>query len=190
MKNKLFFRDCDTDFFYDYVFFEDDVPILFSCKNGNDKKLYLTVLCDDRNELRWIMTKTDYNFLNQMMNNEKTMREVFVESSNEYYIIIEKESKKTVVKGTIEIVDELDFPVENCYFEADSDEINDFQHYYEREKQSEYAAIIKNEIKIDKTENDFFNYVLYYNFIQAKGNSELKKEHNKTTMSQPCVCIG
>ena len=119
MRNKIFYQDTKYAFYYDYIFFEIYRPIFFSCKDQNNQ-LYLTTLCDDRKEFRWIMVKTSENQLIDIMKNKLTMYEVYV-NTDKWWIIKEKHGIKKCKIYTKEQVNELDFPTKRGYFDADKD---------------------------------------------------------------------
>lgn len=133
MRNKIFYQDTKYVFYYDYVFFETYRPIFFSCKDQNNQ-LYLTILCDDRKEFRWIIVKTSENQLIDIMKNKLTMHEVYA-NADKYWIIKEQCSIKKCKIYTKEEVDELDFPTEAAYFDADEYELKDYLSYIQNKKE-------------------------------------------------------
>lgn len=142
MRNKIFYQDTKYAFYYDYIFFEIYRPIFFSCKDQNNQ-LYLTTLCDDRKEFRWIMVKTSENQLIDIMKNKLTMYEVYV-NTDKWWIIKEKHGIKKCKIYTKEQVNELDFPTKREYFDADKDELKDYLSHIQNEKEYHMKKVKRN----------------------------------------------
>lgn len=127
MRNNIFFQNDKKTFYYDYIFFEAARPIFFSCIDESGQ-LFIVTLCDDRRELRWIVAKTSRKQLLDIMKDEVTMYDVYL-NSNEYYIIVEKNGVTRCNPCNKESVDTLDFPTKGEYYEADEEEIADYIAY-------------------------------------------------------------
>lgn len=114
----------------EYIIFEDDYPILFTCRDKNNQ-LYLCVCCDIIKEQRWIISKTDIKTIVGMLTNKITLRNAFKNDTNEHYIVIwnYKDEKDKSKKVKYEEIDKSDLPTANEYFDSEEDE---FKEYIEK----------------------------------------------------------
>lgn len=70
----------------DVVLFESKYPVLFTCKV--DRDVYLFICCLVKAELvEWIGTKTNYGTLVQLLENDITIRDAFLNVTDEKVII-------------------------------------------------------------------------------------------------------
>lgn len=105
----------------DTVLFESKYPIMFTCKNSMD--IYLFICCLVNSErIEWIGTKTTYSILIELLQNRITIRDAFLNVTDEK-IIIEYNGKNVdyqwVQSGDIQ----REFlPTKGEFMDADDDE--------------------------------------------------------------------
>lgn len=66
----------------DEILLEDVYPILFTLKNENEKKLFICLCCEIRNEQRWILNPITVNNLIALLTNKITVREAFTDGKD------------------------------------------------------------------------------------------------------------
>lgn len=128
-----------------HIFFADVQPVFFLTKD-NGGHLYIVTLCDDREELRWIVSPVKRSDIRKMLLNEITPHELFMLSRGWKSIIITRKNNFTDMKYVyLHEIDPLDLPTEDMYFEADLDEIVDYV------KDMSVFDKTKREVKVTKT---------------------------------------
>ncbi len=127
------------DLTIDYIFAELDCPIIFTCKDKNNK-IYFCICVTMENIQKWAITKVDIDCLKNYFNNEISNYEMFVNSPNPIYILTwnygcKKEDCKIV---SSDMISDDDLPPKNTYINADDGEFDD------------YIQILNNRIEINK----------------------------------------
>lgn len=127
----------------DMILFESKYPVLFTCKNGRDIYLFSCCLVNAK-VIKWIGTKTNYETLIKMLQNELTIREAFLKVSEEQ-IVIEYDGK--IVKVNLiknELVPTELLPTAGEYMDAEegeyAEEIAEFEY---RNKNLEFTIKIR-----------------------------------------------
>ena len=115
------------DLTLDYVFAEQDCPIIFTCKDKNDK-LYFCVCITMTNIQKWVLTKVSFNRLKDYINNRISSYDMFKNSENKLFVLswnygYSKENCKII---TSEKVTDDDLPQKNAFLDAYDDEFNDY----------------------------------------------------------------
>lgn len=136
MTNKIFYQNKQKRFYYDYIFFEAAYPIFFSCTDEKEN-VYIVTLCDDREELRWILAKTSESQLVDIMKNKVTMYDVYL-NSDIYYVITRKHNITKCQLCDDGSIDKLDFPTKGEYFEADDEELADYMAHINKKNNNIY----------------------------------------------------
>lgn len=81
----------------DVVLFEAQYPVMFTCKNGG--KIYLFICClVNAEKMEWIGTRTTYDNLIDLLKNKVTIREAFL-NTTENKIIIDYNGKTVNYKN-------------------------------------------------------------------------------------------
>ena len=124
MQKQLFYKDNQKTFFMDHVFFETKYPIFFSCIDENGE-LYIATFCDTREELRWILAKITQESLIQMIYDQISLYELY-DQSKTYYVIQERNGKRSCNIYDNATIDKLDFPTKGEYLEAEKEEIEEY----------------------------------------------------------------
>lgn len=70
----------------DMILFESQYPVLFTCRTEKDVFLFLCCLVNAE-KMQWIATKTDYETLIALLSDEITIRDAFLQVSDEKMII-------------------------------------------------------------------------------------------------------
>lgn len=127
------------DLTIDYVFAEQDCPIIFTCKDKNDK-LYFCVCITMTNIQKWVLTRISFNRLKDYIDNKISSYEMFKNSENKIFVLswnfgYSKENCKII---TSRDVTDDDLPQKNAFLEAYDDEFND------------YIEIIRNRMIMNK----------------------------------------
>lgn len=112
----------------DMVFFEAKYPIIFTCKNENQKYLF-SCCAFNSNEIKWIGAKTDSNTVLKMLQNEITVREAFLKDEGKLMVISYNGQKVICEYLDKDGVSPELLPTEGMYFEAEEGE---FQKEMER----------------------------------------------------------
>ena len=126
-KKLLFGSNIQPELVLRYTFFEELQPVLFAAEDEK-KSLYLCVLCDDRNSFRWIVSPTKRWLLSEMMDNKRSIYQVFYASQNlGRSLIIEKNETGYICRRM-------------KLFDADEDEILDFRRSFMNSRGVEQGA--------------------------------------------------
>lgn len=105
----------------DKILFESKYPVMFTCKNEKDVYLYICCLVT-ADKVEWIGTKTTYDNLIRLLENKITIREAFL-NITEDKIIIDYNGKNVeyrIEKGS-NIPENL-LPTADEYMDAEDDE--------------------------------------------------------------------
>lgn len=140
-KKLLFGSNIQPELVLRYTFFEELQPVLFAAEDEK-KSLYLCVLCDDRNSFRWIVSPTKRWLLSEMMDNKRSIYQVFYASQNlGRSLIIEKNETGYICRRMkfSELPTE-DLPTSGYMFDADEDEILDFRRSFMNSRGVEQGA--------------------------------------------------
>ena len=108
----------------DTVLFESKYPVMFTCRNGED--IYLFICClVSADKLKWIGTKTDYNTLIRLLENEITIRDAFLNVTDEKSLI-EYDGRKIscMLYNSADIPDKL-LPTAGEYMDAEEGEFTE-----------------------------------------------------------------
>lgn len=126
----------------DLVLFESHYPVLFTCTNGNDVYLFSCCLVNSK-IAKWIGTKTDYKILIELLSNQITIQEAFL-NKDEKKVIIEYNGESVICKSVEK--DEIPvalLPTAGEYMDAEDDEFSEeIAIFKSREKNSEYKIIV------------------------------------------------
>lgn len=116
----------------DTVLFEAHYPILFTCTAMND--VYLAICCKvTSQEIIWILSKTEYATIVDMLQNQMTIRDAFLAESKDKYILKYRGPNKSYLCDVVsnKDIDETLLPTFGEYIEAEDnefdDEINEFK---------------------------------------------------------------
>lgn len=74
------------DLVMDTILFESKYPVLFTCKNGSDIYLFSCCLVNAKC-IKWIATKTNYDTLIQLLQDKITIRESFLDVTEEIIVV-------------------------------------------------------------------------------------------------------
>ena len=70
----------------DIILFESKYPVMFTCKNNGE--IYLFICClVSADKVKWIGTRTDYNNLIELLENRITIRDAFLNVTDEKQLI-------------------------------------------------------------------------------------------------------
>lgn len=109
------------DITLDTILFEGKYPVMFTCQNKGD--IYLFICCLVNAEIvRWIGTKTDYDTLLGLLENRITIRDAFLNVTEEKLIIEyngQKMDSRYIKSGDIP---EALLPTVGEYMDAEEDE--------------------------------------------------------------------
>lgn len=108
----------------EYVFFEHRHPVLFLSSSSDE--LFLCCRCDDGT---CIFTRTTLDQCRKMLANELTIREVFTESGGP---VLLEERRHDGVAFMMVGSRHPDLPTQGIYFDADPEEIEEFECFCER----------------------------------------------------------
>lgn len=108
----------------DTILFESKYPVLFTCKNNNDIYMFICCLVNST-KIEWIGTKTSYENLIELLQNTITIRDAFLNVTDEK-IIIEYNGENT----SFQLIDKLNIPeyllpTEGEYMDAEDDEYSE-----------------------------------------------------------------
>ena len=108
----------------DMVFFEAKYPIIFTCKNENQKYLF-SCCAYTSNEIKWIGVKTDSNTVLKMLQNKIMVREAFIKDEGKL-MVISYNGQKVICEFLDKdgVSPEL-LPTEEMYFEAEEGELQE-----------------------------------------------------------------
>ena len=70
----------------DKILFESKYPVMFTCKNNKDVYLFICCLMT-ANKVEWIGTKTTYDNLIRLLENKITIRDAFLNITEDKIII-------------------------------------------------------------------------------------------------------
>ncbi len=112
------------DIVLDVILFESKYPVMFTCKNGND--IYLFICClSNADEMEWIGTKTTYENLIELLENKITIREAFL-NVTENKIVISYNGREVARKiVNCRNIPENFLPTAGEYMDAEEDEYSD-----------------------------------------------------------------
>lgn len=180
--NKVYFNDIVGigELRIDYMIFEFDYPVLFTCMDKFDT-LYLCLCCDIRLEQRFIISKTNEERVIDLLSDKITIREAFKNEVDENYIVrYSKDQPEGIFqKVKFDEINELDLPTEGEYLNAEEDEFTDYICVLESRIIIDYKSVnlnkcIKVNIKPNKTiyasierKNDNLNYNRFNNDIHS-----------------------
>ncbi len=136
-----------------HVFFADVQPVFFLVSD-EQKRLYVVSLCDERKEVRWIVSPVIRSDVRRMLLDKITPRELFEISRKlgSSFVIIKKNNKTEVKCVSFDEIDKLDLPTENMYFEAEVEELLSYgksmEYFDKRDKKftvsEKYVAWLKD----------------------------------------------
>lgn len=121
----------NIDLFLEQVLVDyQEVPIFYLCK-GNDE--YYVVLCEDFDELKYIIVKPNSTDILNMLYGKLEMRKLFEKQSN-YWEVISGETIEDdiVIPYGIEKLDLTVLPEDNAFFEALTDNVRNYIREFER----------------------------------------------------------
>ena len=125
--------DCLSNVTIDQILFESSYPILFSGYDNNN--IYL-IICHSVNSERmsWIATKTTYDIIISMLNNNITIRDAFLGFTSEKILLtLEKEEMHTIKCDVTEINEDI-LPTPGQYMNAEEEEFDKEIEYYKEMK--------------------------------------------------------
>lgn len=122
----------------DKILFEGEYPVLFTCKKDDD--IYLFICCMvSASKVEWIGTKTDYDTLIGLLENKITIREAFLNVTDEKYLVKYDGSEVFYTETKAENIPDKLLPSAGEYMDAE---------------EGEYAE----EIKVFESRNRNFEY--------------------------------
>ena len=124
-----------------YVFFEDVVPIFFVgiCQQAEKKDYYICNMCDDRDEMRWLVAPTDFDHLYQVIYDVIDVRSLFCCKPQERgYVIHYNVGDFTYEEMLCKDFPPEDIPDKGFFFQADREERKSFLKWYSGEKADIY----------------------------------------------------
>lgn len=130
---------------YDKVFLETNEPVLFTCINKNNE-IFLGLLCSiEKNEKKWLLTKSSPEIIIGVLNDEITLRDAFLVFPEVQVSIIDNGTEYKVYYNSFE-----DWDNESSIYLPDSEEFMEAEDG-EFDNEIEYfrAMLIDN----DKKEN-------------------------------------
>lgn len=125
--------DCLSNVTIDQILFESSYPIL--CSGYDNNNIYL-IICHSVNSERmsWIVTKTTYDIIISMLNNNITIRDAFLGFTSEKILLtLEKEGMHTIKCDVTEINENI-LPTPGQYMDAEEEEFDEEIEYYEEMK--------------------------------------------------------
>ncbi len=134
----------------DKVLFESKYPVMFTCKNDNDIYLFICCLVNS-NSIKWIGTKTNYDILIAMLENEVTIRNAFLSVTDEKIVIEYNGDKVTYSILKSDNIQKDLLPTAGEYMDAEGDEyIQEIKEFKLRNDNIEYKIqpLINNYIFI------------------------------------------
>ena len=134
----------------DKVLFESKYPVMFTCKNDNDIYLFICCLVNS-NSIKWIGTKTNYDILIAMLENEVTIRNAFLSVTDEKIVIEYNGDKVTYSILKSDNIQKDLLPTAGEYMDAEDDEyIQEIKEFKLRNDNIEYKIqpLINNYIFI------------------------------------------
>lgn len=125
MNRELCFRIDNKDIYMEQSLVEYmDIPIYFLCKA--ERQFYI-VLCTDIEELTYLVEKISYKNVFDLIHGNIPMRDVFYQEQ-EYWEIISGEEieEDTIVKKSVDCIDESVLPEAGACFKALTEEVASF----------------------------------------------------------------
>lgn len=115
----------------DYVFFDEQYPILFTAVNKKNE-LFIVLNFETRGYQKWLISKTDYLNLMYMIYNQIPMVDVFKNDTHKKCIAVWDYTNKAMSYEIVEFanIDPIDLPASDFYFEADKEEIESFLNHF------------------------------------------------------------
>lgn len=109
----------------DYIFFEAECPILFTCRDL-EENLYLCICCDIRDEQRWIISPTTADKLIKLIKNKISLFDAF--HSDFVFVAVWKKDyqKEKIEKRNFNDINLQDIPDKEEFLDAEDGEYNDY----------------------------------------------------------------
>ena len=151
------------DLYMEFIIFEYECPILFVCKNKEDR-LYICVCYDIRESQQWIVAPIDQEILIQLLTNQIAIRDAFAlyRSEEKRYLInwkkVNGEGKYSCRSIMFSDIPDEILPVANETIEAEDDEYAEFiEVLRRREKKSEQSVFSVSKTNLFKAINYMVN---------------------------------
>ncbi len=120
--------------FYDQTIFQENEPILFTCKDENNQ-LYLCVeyQCDST-AIKWLVKSVTKQTLIKMLTDQITIREAFLQDEEKRFSICKIHSLLTVIENSVKdwADDSLVLPTKGEYLEIDEEEFQEILKVYQK----------------------------------------------------------
>jgi len=108
----------------EYVFFEHRYPVLFLSSFKDE--LFLCCRSDDES---CMLTKTTIDQCRKMLANELTIREAFTESENPIFMEEQRQDRPVYIMTSLQ---HPALPTQRVYFDADPEEVEEFEQFCKR----------------------------------------------------------
>lgn len=118
----------------DRILFESYYPILFSCKS-NLNEHYICVCCKNNTDwIKWLIGKTDVNNIIMLLENNITLRELFLRHTESKISVDYKDGKYNIEYNNSDWNDDsIYLPKPDSYMDAEPGEFDDDILYYKNE---------------------------------------------------------
>lgn len=118
----------------DRILFESYYPILFSCKS-NLNEHYICVCCKNNTDgIKWLIGKTDVNNIIMVLENNITLRELFLRHTESKISVDYKDGKYNIEYNNSDWNDDsIYLPKPDSYMDAEPGEFDDDILYYKNE---------------------------------------------------------
>lgn len=108
-----------------HVYVEYLYPVLFSCYSEDDRLFLVSCHRSDGEQQEWVVTQTAPETLIEMLENKKTIRELFDELEKEKYLITLDSTGYYYRKCTLPEIPTEILPTARYYMEAEPDEFKE-----------------------------------------------------------------
>lgn len=140
MKIETIFRNI-TDFqsiILDKILFENSYPVMFTCKNKEDVYLFICCLVT-ADIVKWIGTKTTYDNLIELLENKITIRDAFLNVTEDKMVINYNGKKVEYSVENGRSLPEKILPAAGEYMDAEEDEyIEEIAEFKRRNSNREF----------------------------------------------------
>lgn len=120
------------------VFVESIRPILFACKDEEGGLYIGSCHCATASKCEWILARTTYDRLIELLTDKITIRDVFVQDNTDAYVVtLHAESDKAEIKKQSLLVIDNILPTAGYYMEAEADEFEEELAELQNAKESE-----------------------------------------------------
>ena len=109
------------------VFVESNKPILFACKDTENKPYICSCHCSNAEKSEWIIAPTSYEQLLDLLTNVISIREIFNSKTEEVFVVTKFAGvpDKRIKHYHIDSIDQNILPTAGYYMDAEEDEFLD-----------------------------------------------------------------